>query len=109
MSTLVAITYPDEYRAAEVLATLQRLQREYLLDLDDACYVTKGKDGKVRLHQSTSLTGKDAKGGTLWGALVGLLFLAPIAGAAIGAASGALVGKLSDVGIDDNWARQLVL
>jgi len=45
MAYLVAIVYPDEYRAAEVMATLKRLQSEYLLDLEDACRVTSnGKE-----------------------------------------------------------------
>jgi len=46
MSELVVVTYPDEYKAAEVLAALQRLQKELLIDLEDAAYVTKEKDGR---------------------------------------------------------------
>jgi hypothetical protein len=38
-----------------------------------------------------------AVGGTFWGALIGLIFLMPLAGAAIGAASGVIGGALSDV------------
>jgi hypothetical protein len=30
MADLVAITYPDDHRAAEVVVTLRRLQNEYL-------------------------------------------------------------------------------
>jgi hypothetical protein len=37
---LVVITYPGEHRTAEVVATLRRLQQEYLLDLEDPCVVT---------------------------------------------------------------------
>jgi len=36
---LVAIVYPDEYRAAEAMSALKRLQSEYLLDLEDACWI----------------------------------------------------------------------
>lgn len=106
-STLVVITYPDEHRAAEVLATLQRMSAEYLIDLDDAVYVTKGQDGKLKLHQTTSLAGAGAAWGGLWGMLIGLLFFVPIAGLALGAAAGAIAGKLSDYGIDDKFAKQL--
>ena len=45
MSNLVVIAYPDQYRAAEVLASLRRLNKEYLIDFDDACYVTKHASG----------------------------------------------------------------
>jgi uncharacterized membrane protein len=106
-STLVVITYPDEHRAAEVLTALRRMQSEYLIDMEDAVYVTKDEKGKLKLNQSTSLAGAGAAWGGLWGMLIGLLFFAPIAGLAIGAAAGALGGKLSDYGIDDNFARQL--
>jgi uncharacterized membrane protein len=106
-SNLVVITYPDEYRAAEVLAALNRMSSQYLLDMEDACYVTKGQDGKLKLHQTSSMTGAGAAWGGLWGLLIGLLFFAPIAGLAIGAAAGALGGKLANFGIDEHFAKQL--
>jgi uncharacterized membrane protein len=37
--------------------------------------------------------------------LIGLIFLMPLAGAAIGAASGALGGALADVGINDQFMK----
>jgi uncharacterized membrane protein len=39
--------------------------------------------------------------------LFGLIFLIPIAGAIIGAATGALMGALSDYGIDDKFIKGL--
>lgn len=107
MSDLVVVAYPDEYRAAEVLATMRRLNNQYLIDLDDACYVTKDSRGKLKLHQNTSLAGAGAAWGGMWGMLIGLLFFMPFLGLAIGAAFGAIGGKLSDYGIDDKFAKQL--
>jgi uncharacterized membrane protein len=107
VSDLVAIAYDDEYRAGEVLSTLRRLEREYLIDLEDAVYVTKDAEGSVKLHQSTNLTAGGAIGGGFWGLLIGALFLAPVAGVAIGAGAGALAGKLSDIGVDDSFAKEL--
>ena len=107
MSNLVVVAYPDEYRAAEVLAALRRLNSEYLIDLDDACYVTKDARGKLKLHQNTSLAGAGAAWGGMWGMLIGLLFFVPFLGLALGAGLGALSGKLSDYGIDDNFAKQI--
>ena len=43
--------------------------------------------------------------GTFWGSLIGLIFLMPLAGAAIGAASGALRRRLTDVGINDQFMK----
>jgi uncharacterized membrane protein len=55
----------------------------------------------VRLHQAVNLTAAGALGGSVWGALIGLLFLNPLVGAAVGAGAGALSGRLTDIGIDD--------
>jgi uncharacterized membrane protein len=38
---------------------------------------------------------------------VGLVFLMPLAGAALGAAAGAIGGALSDVGIDDRFMEEV--
>ncbi|HKS70665.1 MAG TPA: DUF1269 domain-containing protein [Ktedonobacterales bacterium] len=107
MSNLVVVAYPDEYRAAEVMAALRRLNKQYLIDFEDACYVTKDARGKIKLHQNTSLAGAGAAWGGLWGMLIGLLFFVPFLGFAIGAGMGAIGGKLSDYGIDDKFAKQL--
>lgn len=107
MSELVVVAYDDEETAEKVLDTLARLQKEYLVDLEDAVYVTKGADGRVKLHQSMNMTGAGAAGGALWGGLIGLLFFMPLVGAAIGAGAGALGGKLSDIGVDDRFAKDL--
>jgi uncharacterized membrane protein len=49
--------------------------------------------------------------GAMWGTLVGLLFLNPLAGMAIGgitgAGVGALSGSLADYGIRDDFIRKL--
>ena len=55
MSNLVVVAYPDEYRAAEVLATVQRMRSDYLIDIDDACYVTKDAQGKLTAHHHMQL------------------------------------------------------
>lgn len=107
MSDLFVVTYPDQFRAAEVMSTLARLQREYLIDLEDACYVTKDKDGRVKLHQSVNLTAEGALSGGFWGMLVGMLFLNPLLGGLVGAGAGALSGAVSDYGLDDNFIKSL--
>jgi uncharacterized membrane protein len=107
MSNLIVVAYPDEYRAAEALAALRRLNKEYLVDLEDACYVTKDAKGKIKLHQNTNLAGAGAAWGGMWGILIGLLFFVPFLGLAIGAGLGALSGKFADYGIDDKFAKQL--
>lgn len=107
MSDLVVIGYDDIHKADEVRLTLLKLQKEYLIDLEDAVVVIKKPDGKVRLNQAVNLTTLGAARGTFWGLLIGALFLSPFLGAAVGAASGAISGALTDIGIDDNFMKQL--
>jgi uncharacterized membrane protein len=115
MSELVAVSYSDIYRAGEVCAALQRLQKEFLIEMEDAAYVTREQDGKIKLHQTQPVvgvaTGLGASRGSLWGALIGLLFMQPLlgmaAGAVLGAAGGALAGKMADYGIPDPFMKDL--
>jgi len=99
MSTLAVITYPQENTAAEAAASLARMQKSYLIELEDVAWVTKKPDGKLKLHQGTSLTGAAAAGGAFWGFLFGLIFLVPLFGLAIGAGLGALAGKVWRIGL----------
>jgi uncharacterized membrane protein len=115
MSDLIAIVYPDEGTAGEVRSTLVRLQKEHLVELEDAVAVVKGTDGAVRFDQTVPLTAVGAASGAasggLWGTLIGILFFAPLLGFAVGAlagaAGGALSGKMSDYGVDDELMKQL--
>ena len=107
MSNLVAIAYPDVDTAQEVMNTLGRLQVERSIVLEDAVIVTREDGGKVKFHQARSTTGAGAVGGAMWGGLIGLLFLAPMLGMVVGAASGGLTGKMTDVGVDDTFLKEL--
>ena len=51
MANLGAIVYLDQHRAAEVMATLRRLQSEYPIDLEDACVVVKDEAGNIKLQE----------------------------------------------------------
>jgi len=107
MSTLVVIGYEDEFKAEEVRLNLRKLQQDYLLDLEDAVVAVKDAKGKIKLHQAVNLTAAGALSGGFWGTLIGLMFLNPLLGAAVGAATGAVSGALSDVGINDNFMKEL--
>jgi uncharacterized membrane protein len=107
MSTLVVIDYESEVKAEEVRLALLKMQRDYLIDLEDAVVVVRDENGKVKLRQLYNLTAAGAVSGGFWGALIGLIFLNPLFGFAIGAAAGAVSGALRDVGIDDNFMKQL--
>jgi len=115
MSNLVVFDFDGIHTADEVLNKLRSLQKEYLIDLEDACVVEREKGGKVHIKQAVNLAGLGAAAGgsrgALLGALVGLLFMNPLAGMALGAiagaGAGALSGKLADYGIRDDFIKEL--
>lgn len=107
MSTLVVVGYNDPHKAEEVRLTLIKLQKDYLIDLEDAVAAVKDANGKVKLHQAINLTATGAISGGFWGSLIGLIFLNPLLGLAAGAAAGAASGALSDVGINDQFMKEL--
>lgn len=107
MSNLFAIAYPDLATAQQVREEVVSLQKQKLIDLEDVVVVERREDGKIKLHQAVNTTGAGAASGALWGGVIGLLFFMPFLGAAIGGATGAAVGAATDLGVDDNFMRQV--
>ncbi len=107
MSILIVVGYQDIHKAEEVRLQLGKLQRDYLLDLEDAVVVVKNDKGKVKVNQAFNLTAAGAMSGGFWGSLIGLMFLNPLLGLAVGASAGAVSGALTDVGIDDKFMKEL--
>jgi uncharacterized membrane protein len=104
MATLTAWKFNSPYGADDALATLEKLQSEALIQVQDAAIVSweqGSKKPKTREMHSTKKAG--ALGGGFWGLLFGLIFFVPILGLAIGAAAGAIAGSLADVGISDKF------
>ena len=121
MATLVAIAYPSDPDRAAVAATeLENLPFAQNADLDDAVAVVVNAHGEAKLLQSTNLTTLGALDGALVGLVSGVVltfgfpFLAPLfasgamlGASAVGALTGGLVGHYTDIGIDDDFVRQL--
>lgn len=111
MQQLTAITFDDLPRAEDCLGAVTRLVTEGSLTLRDAVFVTKHDDGSVHVHETADRTaGEGAVTGAFWGLLVGTLLLGPVGGIAVGAAStatGALLGKLIDSGVDNAVIDQM--
>ncbi|HEX7080452.1 MAG TPA: DUF1269 domain-containing protein [Gammaproteobacteria bacterium] len=107
MSTLVAVVFDDETTAFDMRNRLLKMQKEYLIEMEDSVVVTRNQKGKTKLDQIVNLTSAGAVGGGFWGMLIGLIFLNPLLGAAVGATAGALSGRFSDIGIDDAMMKEL--
>lgn len=107
MSNLIAVVFDDPTTAFEMRASLLKMQKEYLIDLEDSVVVTRDEAGRIKLDQATSLTSAGAIGGGFWGMLIGLIFLNPLLGAAIGATAGAVSGKFTDIGLNDRMMKEM--
>ncbi len=107
MSELMVFAFKTQDGAAEFSKAVGSLQKQELISLSDAATVVRRPDGKVKIKQANSLVGAGALGGAFWGMLIGLLFFAPWLGLAVGAITGAIAGKASDIGIDDNFIKEV--
>ncbi len=108
MATMTVWKFPTPEGAEAAEATLVHLQKEGLITVHDAAVVTFPEGAKKpKTKQLHSLAGAGALGGAFWGMLFGLIFLVPLLGLAIGAGFGALSGSLMDVGIDDDFIKEV--
>jgi len=109
LSDLIVITYKDAQTGYDALAELAILQKQEVLRLEDAAVAVKDKKGKVKVKQTleNQVTGSGALWGGFWGLLIGLLFLAPIFWGLFGALMGFVMGKATDIGIDDQFIKEV--
>jgi uncharacterized membrane protein len=80
MSDLVFIAFDTEKQAEQVRDKVLGMQREYLIEVEDAVIATRDDKGRVKLNHASAASG--AVSGAFWGMLIGWLFLMPVAGAA---------------------------
>ena len=108
MATLAVLKFDAPDGAQQTLQIIQQLGKQELVTLQDAAIVTwpEGKK-KPKTEQLHSMGGIGALNAAFWGFLFGLIFFIPILGMAIGAAMGALTGRFADVGISDDFIKQV--
>jgi uncharacterized membrane protein len=108
MATLTAWKFSTPTGADDALARLEKLHHELLINLHDAAVVSwEAGRKKPQTHEMHDTTAAGALGGGFWGLLFGLIFFVPLLGLAVGAAAGALFGSMRDVGISDEFIRQV--
>ena len=105
MATLTVWKFDSETGAQRALELLERMQKEELIQINDAAYVYWPTGRKA---ENRAAAQPDRGGRARWqllGLLFGLIFFVPLLGMAVGAAMGALSGSMADVGIDDDFIR----
>jgi uncharacterized membrane protein len=107
MSNLFVVAFNDDQGADRLLNALGGWQKQNLIKVDDAAVLVRRQDGKAKIRQAHNLVGAGALGGAFWGMLIGLLFLAPWLGLAIGAGLGAMGGKMANAGVDKKFIDEV--
>ena len=107
MSSLVVLKFEEMDGAEAMRDRMYDFQKRELVKIEDAAVVVRNESGRAKVKQAHSLVGAGALGGAFWGMLIGLLFFAPWLGLLAGATAGALSGKLGDIGIDDEFIKEV--
>ncbi len=106
---LVGISFPDQFRAQEFVVALSGLAANGKLRLRDVVTIRKDHDGKATVMETIDPQPKQAAfSGALWAGLFGLILGGPVgwvAGAALGAGTGAITANVVDLGISDEWVE----
>ncbi|MBF2079474.1 MAG: DUF1269 domain-containing protein [Synechococcales cyanobacterium T60_A2020_003] len=108
MAYLTVWKFENAEGARTVLNKLAELQKQHLIEIQDAAIVTwpAGKK-KPKTEQALPLVSLGALDGAFWGMLFGLIFFVPLFGAAVGALAGALSGTMRDYGINDDFIKDV--
>jgi uncharacterized membrane protein len=108
MTTLTVWKFNTADGANKVMAKLAELQKQELIEIEDAAIVSwpQGRK-KPKTRQAVDLATTGAIDGAFWGMLFGFIFLMPVVGMVLGAALGAMSGSFSDYGINDDFIKDV--
>ena len=107
MSNLIVLSFDSPDEAQQVKDSLRQLAKQGGISLNDTAVVVKDEDGSVHVDNQVSHGTMVSTGvGALLGVLLGG-FLFPIGGLLLGAAGGALVGRLADLGVDGKFVKDV--
>jgi uncharacterized membrane protein len=106
---LVVIIFDKIADAQNALNDLKQIEHDGQIEIDDFAIITKETDGRVSVHNTTP---SGAKKGAVAGGVLGLILAGiffPVAGIAIGAGAGAMIGKGLQLGIDKEFVNEVIL
>jgi len=110
MKILVAVIFEgNEFGAGHALHQLDNLDKENLVDLEEAAIIKRRKDGKVELHQMVHFSMEGVWEGTSWASFVTLLCVGPLNLDVVGSSGRAfgLMLTAGDHGIEGSFIKGL--
>jgi uncharacterized membrane protein len=106
MSDLIVIGYEDRQTAERAYDQVQRLQKDFIVDLRGLAIIHVDADGKKHVDTPQRIIGTSAATGAMFGLLIGLLFFVP-GMVLLGGAVGALMGTFNKSGIDAQFRSRV--
>ena len=107
MANLLVITFDNMQDAGNLLADIRQLEKASQLKINDAAVIVKDANGEVKIK---NMADTGVKAGAVGGGIVGLIIASvffPIGGMLLGAAAGALIGKMAHLGIDKEFVKEV--
>jgi uncharacterized membrane protein len=105
---MMVVSFASENMADEVLDTIKKMEDKAVVDLKSGAVVVRDASGKVTIKETSDFDAKQgAIGGAIAGGLLSLFGGSLIKGAILGAAGGAAAGKLIDLGLDDDFLKEI--
>ena len=107
MANLIVLTFADTEQAGKAFHTLRKMQGDGQVKIDDSAVIVKDANGKVEVKNQvdTGVKWGAVGGGALGLMLAGIFF--PLAGLALGAIAGGLIGKMAHLGVDKQFVKEV--
>ena len=108
MNELVVVAFDDELKADEALVAVRRRQMRGEVDIRDTAIVLKTRRGRLEVRQTTEISTSHRKQPDgWWGLLIAVMLGGPMGRDRYGAGFSRLYGRLSELGIDDDFVTQV--
>lgn len=105
---MMVIAFDNEYEAEQVLDSLKTMESMNVVDLKNGAVIIRSESGQVKINETSDFDVKQgAIGGAAAGAVLGLLGGSLLRGAILGAAGGAAAGKFVDLGLEDDFLKEV--
>jgi uncharacterized membrane protein len=106
-SILTVVVFDDELKAEEARLKCLKLAREGFIELEDAVVLVKEQDGTAKYHRMHRTAMKGGVIGSITGLIVGGILSHPSIGDVFGAVIAGASNSLYDVGIEDEFMKEL--
>ena len=105
MATLFAIVYPSKDQATSAFDQAKALENAGYMKIMEQALISKDDSGEIKIGDEKHPVLKGAGIGAVVGVLTGAIFLIPVAGLALGAAVGGLLGRHGKSGAEDDFHK----